>query len=72
MALLSDYTGCHIYSAATTKNDPDTLTWDQAIADTKHQAVWLEAAKIELDALTKQCNYCYPPWHMGLPLQAYP
>jgi hypothetical protein len=58
---IAECTGCHAYSAAANKTDPDTLKWDQAIADTEHQEAWLDTAKLELDALTKQGTWDIVP-----------
>jgi hypothetical protein len=60
-SLIAECTGCHAYSAAANKADPNTLNWDQAIADTEHQEAWLDAAKLELDALTKQGTWDIVP-----------
>jgi hypothetical protein len=60
-AFLMECTGCAYSAAAKKKTDPDTLNWDQAIADTEHQEAWLDAAKLELSALTKQGTWDVVP-----------
>jgi hypothetical protein len=54
--------------AADNKTDPDTLKWDQAIADTEHQEPWLDVDKLKLTALTKQGTWDVIPKSQAISL----